>query len=76
MKVSADRRALTEVFASQHVIDSSGRPHHDVRGLGLQLGHLGADVGPSDAGVAAGAHVVPQSQNHLLDLQQEQTKLS
>ena len=62
------RQELTQISAVHHVEDASGRAHHDVRGLGLQLFHLVVDVGAADAGVAGCTHVVPQGQDHLLDL--------
>lgn len=39
-----------------------------MRGLSLELGNLVTDIGPSYTGMAGGAHVVTQGQDHLLDL--------
>ena len=59
---------LTEELAVEHVKHPAGCPHHYVGGFGLELSLLATDVGASDAGVTRRAHVVPQRQDHLLDL--------
>lgn len=59
---------LTQVFAVEHIEDAARGPHHYVRSLRLELLDLTTDVGPTDAGVAGCLHVVPQGQDHLLDL--------
>lgn len=55
----------------EHVVYTSWCAHHYVRGLSLELLYFTTEIGPSDAGMAGCSHVVSQSQNYFLDLNQE-----
>lgn len=60
---------LTDGSALYHVEDATGRPHYDLRRR-LQLQHVLAHVGPTDASVAGAIQVVSECQHHLVDLKQ------
>lgn len=56
----------------EHVIHAARRAHNYVGGLGLKLLDLAAEIGPSDAGVASGPHVVTEGQDDFLNLKSGQ----
>ena len=50
-----------------HVVHPSRRAHDDVNAL-LQLGHVLAHVGTTDAGMTLDVHIVPECDHDFLDL--------
>lgn len=61
---------LTDVLATQHVVNAAGGPHHNLRVRLLQRGNFSAHVGPADTDVTATIQVVTKGQHHPVDLKQ------
>lgn len=52
----------------KHVVHTSWCAHNYVRGLSLKLLYFITKICAADTGMAGCPHVVPQSQNYLLNL--------
>lgn len=52
----------------QHVKHTTWCANHNMRSLSLELLYFTPEICPSDACMTGCTHVVPQSQNNLLDL--------